>query len=151
MGIESLKVLVIDDDKEILETVTAALNEMGISQITEETDMASARTAADSAPDAVNLIISSWDMPGMTGIELLEYLRARDIKTPFIMMTARDDKESVLEAKKLRVDAYLKKPFEGPQLQDKIKAIFESKFQDVEAEVAPVAAPDADPQPEAVS
>lgn len=68
------------------------------------------------------LIISDWNMPVMTGIELLTALRNKKatMKIPFIMLTARGDKESVVSAVKNGVTEYVSKPFENQQIIEKV-------------------------------
>lgn len=72
-----------------------------------------------------NLIISDWNMPGLTGIDLLTELRknesTRDI--PFLMLTARGDKESVIEAVQGGVTDYVAKPFENKNIINKIHTL----------------------------
>ena len=68
-----------------------------------------------------NIVISDWNMPKMTGVELLEKVRSikklKDI--PFIMLTARGDKGSVVEALKTGVTDYIAKPFENSAVIEK--------------------------------
>ena len=68
------------------------------------------------------LIISDWNMPVMSGIELLTSLRSKKatMETPFIMLTARGDKDSVISAVKNGVTEYVSKPFENKQIIDKV-------------------------------
>lgn len=69
------------------------------------------------------LIVSDWNMPVMTGIELLVALRNKKatMDIPFIMLTARGDKESVISALKNGVTEYIAKPFENQQVIDKVQ------------------------------
>lgn len=69
------------------------------------------------------LIISDWNMPVMTGLDLLTALRKKNasINTPFIMLTARGDKESVISAVKNGVTEYIAKPFDNQQVIDKVQ------------------------------
>lgn len=74
----------------------------------------------------VDLVISDWNMPKMTGIEFLKAVRADDgLKAvPFIMVTPETEKEEIMEAVQTGVNQYIVKPFNANQLEEKIKAIF---------------------------
>jgi len=65
-----------------------------------------------------DLVLCDWEMPEMTGPELLEWLRAEPGKeqTPFIMITSRGDKEHVVKAINLGVNNFIVKPFTGDKL-----------------------------------
>jgi len=84
-----------------------------------------------------NLIISDWNMPKMTGVELLEKVRVTEnLKgIPFIMLTARGDKGSVVEALKGGVTAYIAKPFENSAVIEKaVSLLAESTYTPVSLE-----------------
>lgn len=76
-----------------------------------------------------DLILCDWEMPDIKGNELLIWLREHPIfhKTPFIMVTARSDKDCIMEAIKLGVDDYIVKPLSIDMLSRKIKALFSDK------------------------
>lgn len=75
----------------------------------------------------VDLIISDWNMPGMTGVEMLEEIREdlalRDI--PVVMVTAEANREIVAEAAESEIDAYILKPLTVRALSDRITAVLE--------------------------
>ena len=73
-----------------------------------------------------DLIISDWNMPVKTGIELLRDVRGDpDLKDiPFLMVTAEAEKENVLEAMEAGVNNYILKPFTAKILEDKMRSIF---------------------------
>jgi len=68
------------------------------------------------------LIISDWNMPKMTGIDLLTELRRKDTtkNIPFLMLTAREDVSSVMMALESGVTGYLTKPFEMQMVIDRV-------------------------------
>ena len=72
-----------------------------------------------------DLIISDWNMPNMTGLELLNYVRTeKQIKNiPFLMITAEAQRENIIEAAKAGVSQYIVKPFTEEALQEKIESI----------------------------
>jgi len=74
-----------------------------------------------------DLVISDWNMPRMTGVELLAEVRANEKlkNTPFLMLTARGDKDSVITAMKSGVTQYIAKPFENQIIIDKARALLE--------------------------
>ncbi len=73
----------------------------------------------------IDLIISDWNMPIKTGAELLEDIRSHErlSQVPFLMLTARSDKSSVLDAINSGVTAYMHKPFDRSQLISKINEL----------------------------
>jgi len=75
-----------------------------------------------------HLVISDWNMPKMTGVELLNQIRSNDElkNTPFLMLTARGDKDSIVTAMKSGVTQYIAKPFEKQTVLDKAKVLLEN-------------------------
>ena len=75
--------------------------------------------------EAYDLVISDWNMPIKTGQEVLEFIRSNEktITTPFIMLTARADKDSVINAAKAGVTTYIHKPFNRDDLLYKINQV----------------------------
>lgn len=71
----------------------------------------------------VDLVISDWNMPVKTGVELLREMRAdkRFADMPFLMLTSRSDKDSVVDAIEAGVSAYMHKPFDRHRLMEKIR------------------------------
>lgn len=69
-----------------------------------------------------DVIISDWMMPGMDGLELCHHVRASETYTYFILLTARDDKESFLRGMRAGADDYLTKPFEQADLEGRLIA-----------------------------
>jgi two-component system chemotaxis response regulator CheY len=75
----------------------------------------------------IDLVVSDWNMPNMTGLELLKAVRAdEDLKsTPFLMVTAEALQDNVIAAVKAGVSNYIVKPFTAEVLNDKITKILE--------------------------
>ncbi|MFH6599622.1 response regulator [Ectopseudomonas khazarica] len=90
---------------------------------------------------AVDLILCDWEMPEMSGLELLTWCREQDdLKTtPFIMVTSRGDKENVVQAIQAGVSDYIGKPFSNEQLVTKVKKALSraGKLQALTASAAP--------------
>ncbi|UFQ97906.1 response regulator [Pseudomonas wenzhouensis] len=72
---------------------------------------------------AVDLILCDWEMPELSGLELLSWCREQDTlkTTPFIMVTSRGDKENVVQAIQAGVSDFIGKPFSNEQLVTKVK------------------------------
>ena len=123
MGYKGKKVLVVADSVAIRQFIKKNLKELGFSELIEaENGAAGLKKAGE---ESVDLIVSGWNMPNMTGLEFLKAVRADAglKRIAFIMVTSEADKEKIMEAVQAGVDQYLVKPFNAMQLEEKIKAI----------------------------
>lgn len=122
----STRVLIVDDMKTMLKLVTRSLNELGYTNILEARDGRVAWETLLGANPPVGLIISDWNMPSATGIDLLKRVRAEGQykHLPFILLTAEAEKTQVAEAVQAGVTNYLVKPFTTPLLREKIEAAY---------------------------
>ena len=123
MGYKGKKVLVVADSVAIRQIIKKNLRELGFSELIEaENGAAGLKKAGE---ESVDLIVSGWNMPNMTGLEFLKAVRADAglKRIAFIMVTSEADKEKIMEAVQAGVDQYLVKPFNAMQLEEKIKAI----------------------------
>ncbi len=120
----SIKVLVVDDFATMRRIVKNLLKQLGFEKVDEAEDGLKALQKLKA--EGFDLVISDWNMPNMTGIELLQAVRSDPkLKTlPFLMVTAEADKENVLLAIKMGVSNYVVKPFTADVLQEKLKKIF---------------------------
>jgi two-component system chemotaxis response regulator CheY len=120
----SIKVLVVDDFATMRRIVKGVLKQIGYTKIVEATDGSVALDALKK--EKIGLIVSDWNMPNMTGLELLKAVRDdenfKDL--PFIMVTAEGMKENVVEAVKAGVSNYVVKPFTPETFGDKLQAVF---------------------------
>ncbi len=118
----SLKVLSVDDSKTIRMIVKKAFKPYDCEIIEAENGVEGLAAANKERPD---LIVLDITMPVMTGVEMLEKLKAepalRDI--PVIMLTAESGKDNVLQIVKMGVRDYIVKPFKGEQLIDRVEKI----------------------------
>ncbi len=115
-----MRVLVVDDFATMRKIVKNVLRQINLENTVEAENGKQALELL--RKEDVDLIISDWLMPEMTGIEFLRACKD-DPKTrsiPFIMVTAEAQKESVLEAIKAGVDNYIAKPFTPDKLQEAI-------------------------------
>ena len=125
MSIDHIKVMLVEDEQNARATMRAMLAEMGIHQVFEAKDGDSARQLIDMDASMVDMVISDWNMPNFTGIELLKHMRSKNTNIPVLMVTGRNDIASVKEAKDNQVSGYIRKPFSMKELEAKIKVIWE--------------------------
>jgi len=120
----SMKVLVVDDFATMRRIVKGVLKQLGFSNIVEAEDGAAALDALKK--EKVGLIVSDWNMPKMTGMDLLKAVRSDEglKETPFIMVTAEGQKENVIEAVKAGVSNYIVKPFTPETFSEKLEKVF---------------------------
>ena len=115
------KVLVVDDFANMRRIIKGILKQLGFNNIVEAEDGSAA--LKELKRNSIGLILSGWDMPRMTGLDLLKAVRSdenlKDI--PFIMVTAQGQKEDILEAAKAGVSNYIVKPFTSETLSETIK------------------------------
>ena len=119
----SLPILIVDDYKTMLRIIRNLLKQLDIDNVEEATDGAEALAKLRSGQ--FGLVISDWNMQPMTGLQLLQEVRA-DAKlkaTPFIMVTAESKVENVVAAKKAGVSNYIVKPFNAETLRAKIQKV----------------------------
>ncbi|MDY6909972.1 MAG: response regulator [Thermodesulfobacteriota bacterium] len=116
-----MTVLVVDDFSTMRRIVRNILRELGFKNIMEAENGAAAVTVLKNHD--VDLIVSDWNMPEMTGLELLKWVRgnARTKDLPFLMVTAETQKENIVEAVKAKVSNYIIKPFTAATLQEKLQ------------------------------
>ena len=117
-----VSVLVVDDAPFIRDLVKKCLRNYFPGMVIE--DAVNGRKAQTlMAREVFDLILCDWEMPEMSGLELLTWCRQQDaMKTlPFIMVTSRGDKENVVQAIQAGVSDYVGKPFTNEQLLTKVK------------------------------
>ena len=122
-----MKILIVDDFSTMRRITKNILRQAGYVNILEADD---GTTALDILKkEKIEFIVSDWNMPQMTGIELLKAVRTSEEwkGLPFLMVTAEGQKEHVIEAVKHRVSNYIIKPFTPETLMEKINKIIEGK------------------------
>ena len=121
----NVNVLVVDDFSTMRRIVKNLLKELGFSKFDEADDGARAWPMVQTGK--YQLIVSDWNMPEMTGIELLKRVRADEkLKdTAFLLITAEAKKSQILEAAQAGVDGYIVKPFTAATLAEKLEKVFE--------------------------
>ena len=119
-----LKILVVDDFPTMRRIVKTLLKQCGFNNFTEAEDGELAWATIKKHGD-FELVVSDWNMPNMTGLELLKTVRAdaQFKHLPFLMVTAEAEKENIIEAVKAGVSNYVVKPFTGVTLKEKLQKI----------------------------
>lgn len=124
-SLTQLCVLVVDDQSESRALLRNILSDIGINQIYEAQDGKTGLAFLDSSFDLIDVIMCDWNMPQMNGIDLLRQIRSTGANTPFMMITGRSDKTSVVEAKSLGVNVYVRKPYSPTQIEAKLRAVLQ--------------------------
>lgn len=123
------RILVIDDMNTMRQLVKAQLKAMGFSNFLEAENGEKAYEiliGQIAKKEPIELVLSDWNMPVMTGLELLKKVRAMpEFKTlPFMLVTAEGEQHQVIDAIKSGVSNYLVKPFTPAAIQEKIAAVW---------------------------
>lgn len=124
-----MKILIVDDMQTMRKILKNMLVKMGCNDVHEAEDGVPALKMikeADSAGQPFKFVMSDWNMPGMSGLDLLKNLRADEKfkKLPFLMITAEGEQANVVTAVKAGVSNFVVKPFSVNVLQEKINKIF---------------------------
>ncbi len=122
---QNMKVLVVDDFPTMRRIIRNLLKEIGYENVDEAEDGDIALNKLQGGN--FDFIVSDWNMPNMTGLDLLKAVRAETgIKdTPFLMVTAEAAKENIVLAVEAKVNNYIVKPFTAAVLREKIDKILE--------------------------
>ena len=122
-----VKVLAVDDFPTMRRIVKTLLRQLGYNNVAEAEDGQVA--LAKLKQEKFDLVLLDWNMPRMTGLELLKAIRADDNlqNTPVVMITAEGRKEDVLEAVKAGVNNFIVKPFTAETLEEKLNKVLEKK------------------------
>ena len=120
----NIRVLVVDDFATMRRIIKGVLKQLGFSNIVEAEDGDVA--LEELKKDEYGLILADWNMPNMSGLELLKAVRSdKDLqRIPFIMVTAEGQKDNILEAVKAGVSNYVIKPFTPETINEKLKKVF---------------------------
>lgn len=122
---KSTKILVVDDMMTMRKIVSKICKDLGFSDITEATNGAEAWTKLSESKVPFQLVISDWNMPQSTGLDLLKRVRSdsRYAKLPFVMVTAEAEQKQIVEAVAAKVSSYIVKPFTADMLKEKLTSI----------------------------
>jgi two-component system, chemotaxis family, chemotaxis protein CheY len=122
----SMRILVVDDFSTMRRIVRNLLKELGYTNADEAEDGAKALQKLKN--ERFDFVVSDWNMPSMTGIELLRAIRGdANLKhLPVLMITAEARKENIIEAAQAGANGYIVKPFTAATLDEKIEKVFKN-------------------------
>jgi two-component system, chemotaxis family, chemotaxis protein CheY len=125
MSDPKMKFLVVDDFSTMRRIVRNLLKELGYTNVDEAEDGVVAMQKL--AAGGFDFVVTDWNMPNMTGIELLRAIRANAqlSQLPVLMITAEAKKENIIEAAQAGASGYIVKPFTAVTLSEKLGKIFE--------------------------
>lgn len=128
-----LRFLVVDDMATMRKVVAGQLRGLGATQISEASDgniamQALEKGLAEGKP--IQFIVSDWNMPNMSGLDLLMWCRkhAQLASIPFLLVTAESEMSQVSEAISAGVDNYVVKPFSPTSFAEKLNAVYAKRF-----------------------
>lgn len=121
-GSRTMKFLVVDDSATMRRIVVNSLQRIGYTDIVEAEDGLDALNKYDAS---IGFVVTDWNMPNMTGTELVQSLRQRDDgrTVPVLMVTARSVREDIITALEAGVNNYIVKPFTPQVLKEKIDSL----------------------------
>ena len=121
--------LVVDDFSTMRRIIGGLLRQCGVVHILEAEDGVQALRAIEG--HSIDFVVSDWNMPNMTGLELLKTLRAHPKYShmPLLLVTAEGKKENIVEAAQAGADGYIVKPFTQDVLQEKVTRILSRRAQ----------------------
>lgn len=122
---KNMKILIVDDFSTMRRIIKNLLRDLGFNNTDEADDGNTGLPKLQTGN--FDFLVTDWNMPGMTGIDLLRAVRADEkLKTmPVLMVTAEAKKEQIVLAAQEGVNGYIVKPFTAQTLKEKIDKIFE--------------------------
>ncbi|RMP63696.1 hypothetical protein ALQ18_00532 [Pseudomonas marginalis pv. marginalis] len=122
---KNMKILIVDDFSTMRRIIKNLLRDLGFTNTVEADDGITAIPILNSG--SIDFLVTDWNMPGMTGIDLLRHVRADEKlrSLPVLMVTAEAKREQIIEAAQAGVNGYVVKPFTALALKEKIEKIFE--------------------------
>ncbi len=123
----NMKILIVDDFSTMRRIIRNLLKELGFTNVHEAEDGVDALKHLRADGD-FEFVVSDWNMPNMTGIELLRAMRADAAlkHLPLLMVTAEAKRENIIEAAQAGANGYIVKPFTAATLDEKLKKIFQT-------------------------
>jgi DNA-binding response OmpR family regulator len=115
-----MRILVVEDDRRLADVLRRGLLEQGHVVDVEHDGLRGEQTAASGGYDAIVLDLM---LPGKDGVAVTRWLRAEGVRTPILMLTARDTVEDTIGGLDAGADDYLRKPFVFSELQARLRSI----------------------------
>lgn len=121
---KNMRILVVDDFSTMRRIVKNILKQLEFTNVVDADDGTTAWEVLNK--DTIDFVVSDWNMPKMTGLELLKRIRNTEefADIPFLMVTAEGQQENIIEAVQAGVSNYIVKPFTPETFEQKIKKIF---------------------------
>lgn len=122
---KDMKILIVDDFSTMRRIIKNLLRDLGFTNTAEADDGKTGLPMLQGG--SIDFLITDWNMPSMTGIELLRAVRADPdlVSLPVLMVTAEQKRDQIVEAAQAGVNGYIVKPFTAETLREKIDKIFE--------------------------
>lgn len=122
---KNMKILIVDDFSTMRRIIKNLLRDLGFTNTQEADDGVTALPMLKNGD--FDFLVTDWNMPGMTGIDLLKEVRsdAKLASLPVLMVTAEAKRDQIIEAAQAGVNGYVVKPFTAQVLKEKIDKIFE--------------------------
>lgn len=122
---KDMKILIVDDFSTMRRIIKNLLRDLGFTNTTEADDGNTALPILKAG--GIDFLVTDWNMPGMTGIDLLKTVRADSelSSLPVLLVTAEQKREQIIEAAEAGVNGYIVKPFTAVTLKEKLDKIFD--------------------------
>ena len=122
---KNMKILIVDDFSTMRRIIKNLLRDLGFTNTTEADDGNTAFPILKAG--GIDFLVTDWNMPGMTGIDLLKKVRADSelSSMPVLLVTAEQKREQIVEAAEAGVNGYIVKPFTAQTLKEKLDKIFD--------------------------
>ncbi len=122
---KNMKILIVDDFSTMRRIVKNLLGDLGYTNTIEADDGKTAWPLLQAG--GIDFVVTDWNMPGMTGIDLLKNIRgdAKLKALPVLMVTAEAQRDQIIDAAKAGVNGYIIKPFTAITLKEKLDKIFQ--------------------------
>jgi DNA-binding response OmpR family regulator len=120
INLNDLTILVVDDENSVTRLVRMMLSDIGVTQVFTAKNGKEALDLLGEFQEDIDIVICDWNMPTISGLDLLRQIRTVDPDLPFLMLTARADIASVKDARDYGVTDYLRKPFSAETMKKKI-------------------------------
>lgn len=125
---KNTKILVVDDMSTMRRIVKNSLKEIGYENLVDAKNVELAWNIVQEAQQSgnpVDVIFCDWNMPVVSGLELLKKIRSEKdtVDLPFIMLTAKSDERDLAQAEDVGVTAYMTKPFSKEELENQLSQL----------------------------